>query len=536
MILQNSADELEMGIRVIKTAVFYVGESTKGRAAVVYDAMLKRFSNHRSALATAANGRIVFHCDKTGRSTMPPVSLPDGADAFERPSKRMALATGVALAYCSGLPLALPLLSLDFSMRTVKRSRLLQLRLTGSEEIMLGVSGPLGDPVPTRRLGGGGFSLVNFGNTDCPNCVNGDSGNFIQTKSHNYVRSALTAEAVAFTQNRELAVMSMEDVADIVGGGVGKTAFPVQLPDPAAAIQLFCKKKHAVDVALSALPTLPPDTKVSVDMDLAVILVSGLSPNWFASIAAEEAQPQSAGEDAQPKSTFADELQAAWAPLVSDLLIDALAAKHQETPYCHAVKNLSKATTENASRAAKSDALRAIRFVSQWAPEHWQNDQFRLNTSLNRIVEYDPKGSHRIEHCREVLADGSYVVVDGLFDHVTEPTQLYVKTTVAHAREALRDLLAASQEAFPSPATLSKAIAGTYAPCGTTVIVRGNPKLFLLAVAVLILDRKGVAEEDTGEVHAAIQVFGHAPILPLFNFSLNSPCREDSSWVLALVG
>jgi hypothetical protein len=506
-----------MGIRVLKTAVFYVGEFTKGRAALVYHASLQRFKNRSSVLVTAANGRIVFHC-RAGRTLKLPVSLPDGADALERPGIRMALATGVALAQCSGLPLALPLLSTGFSMATFKRSRKCAIRLTETEEIMLGLSKASGDPVPTRPRGGGGFSLVKFGKTDCENCLNGDSGNFIRTTDHNYVRNALTAEAVEFTRNRELDVVSMEQVADIVGGGVGETAIPVQLPDPAAAIQLFCEKKHAVDVALSALPTLPPGVNVSVDMDLALFLVSGLSPSWFTSMAAEEELSQSddseeeeeeeEDEDDHEELPFAAKLKLEWAPFVSAQLSDARSAKHQKTPYCHAVEKLSKVTSENAGGgAAKPDALRAIRFVSERAPEDWQNHQFQLNTSLNRIAKYDPKSSsHRIEHCREVVKDGSYVVVDGLSDHVTEPTQLYVKTTVDEARRALRDLLAASQEAFPSPATLSKAIAGTYAPCGTTVIVRGNPKLFLLAVAVLILDRKGVAEEDTGEVHAAIQV------------------------------
>ena len=423
-----------------------------------------------------------------------PIVLVEGDFCFAPRGKARSRATAVALAQCCCLSLALPHVPASHSLAKFRpeyqRQRTSCFPLTDQCLAVLGLLSAGGDPSALITDRSDGLGVVRFGSIDCPNVKRASAGNYFDTTDQHYVRGALAKEAELEVTKRALDVISMSEVVRRVAGGVeGVMDVPCRLSNPVAALQFLTRRDFAVDVSASSLAGLPVETTMRVDVDLMIMIATGLSPAWTAF---REARASQVVVVAAPTaaSAFAQQVRAFCAPFASDLAAKAGAFAPRETPYLHAVASFSEATSTSGWGAVPQDALDAVRFIADLCPGEWLRHQTRVNDSFNEFVRYDPKGPHKLEHCREILDDpGRWSVVSGFNDHCTEPMGAIVRAPVDILRDVARDVMMAAKLELETPADFAKYMASRYAPKGNMVTVRGNSKLFLLSIVVLTLER-----------------------------------------------
>ena len=470
---------------------------------------------------------MIFLCDALGVPYLP-VSLEAGVfGAARRGGMVKAQATGVALVQASCLALALPHLPSNFSLKQLAapvkpkrlppramayvRQRTSRLLLTDQCLAHLGLLLATGDPNAKIGARSDGFSRSNFGRVDCSNLQAAVEGKYFHTTDQHYVRNGVRDEVEKLYFSQKVQIFSMTGFVQKVLGArkAGEMIMPCHLPDPAATISFLTKRDFAVDPSAEAEAALPAETKIHVDVDLAVFLLRGPDSAWASYKLGQLALPPAAV--APPPSAFAQKVKACCAPLAQRLFADAhRTAATPDTAYHHAVDSFSAATSAADWGTVPKDALEAASFVLSRCPKHWRDDQCRMNDSFREFVRYDSKGPFKFEHCRSAFLDADeWTVLAGIADHVSEPVQVLVRAPVHFVREAAVDILAAMKIVNESPSDCAKLRASRSAPAGTFVTVRGNSKLFLLSILLLVMERCETqfgVDLTAGKVIGAVQV------------------------------
>jgi hypothetical protein len=518
----------------IKTAVFYVDKTTRGRGAVVFQAVRQRWGKRRFIAVAEVRGMpgVCFHINDRGGPLFP-VSLQQGSSFIERSGRARIRATGVALAQTCCLALAPPNLPVGFAhklksgpaylpkatscaekgstLAKYARQRSGRLQLTPECLTYLGLLAAGGDPsakIGTRLGGTGVLSVGHFGSVNCPNAQAAASGRFFRTTNQHYVRGGVQEEVENALSRKKVHILSMAAFVQKAMGSTKAMIMPCHLPDPPATITYLTKRDFAVDVSAEAELKLPPDTKIEVDVDLVVLVLTGPDKAWATYKVGQSAMSP---EPAPVKSAFALEVAAVCAPLAARIFADAHKTAARATPFFHAVDSFSAANSAAEWGSVPKDAVYAAAFTLERCPKHWKDDQCQLVDNFEGFVQYDPKGRHKIEHCRWALEDSSqWTVLAGFSDYVTEPLQGFVRAPVPLVRECARDILDAFKIVNASPADFAKLRAARSAPTGLSVTVRGNCKLFLLSTILLVMERcqsQFGVEFSTGRVFGAVQVF-----------------------------
>ncbi len=515
--------------------MFYVDKATRGRGALLFRAVGHRSVKRRVIAVAEVRGMpaVCFHANVRGGPLLP-LSLQQGSSFIDSRGRTRARATGVALAQTCCLALAPPNLPVGFvhksksgptylpvvpscaqkgsTLTKYVRQRSGRLQLTPECLAYLGLLAAGGDrnaKIGTRLGGTGVLRVGHFGSVGCRNVEAASRGRFFHTTSQHYVRGGVLEEVEKFFLNKKVHILSMTEFVHKVTGSTKPEAMimPCHVPDVRAAIKFLTKRDCAVDVSAEAELKLPPDTKIEVDVDLVVLVLTGPDKAWAGYKAGQSAMPP---EPAPVKSAFALQVAAVCAPLAARISADAHKTAARATPFFRAVDSFSEANSAAGYGTVPNDALYAAAFTLERCPKHWKDDQCQLVDNFEAFVQYDPKGRHKIEHCRWAFADASqWTVLAGISDHVTEPMQGFVRAPVGFVRECARDILAAFKTVNASPADFAKLRAARSAPTGLSVTVRGNCKLFLLSTILLVMERcqsQFGADFATGRVIGAVQV------------------------------
>ena len=480
------------------------------------NSMKRRFSisvSHRDG-----SPQFNFRCDPNGLPFLP-VGIVDNGRRIEVRGRAKARSVGVALAQCFCLSVALLRTRAAFTLAesrppTFKRQRAGRFPLTNECLTHLGLLTAGGDPLANVSKRADGFSVMNFGSIDCSNVRAAAARTFFETKGRKLVRLATTKEAELEVLKRPLQRFTMDAFVQGVSGGVpGAMDLPCCLTNPAAAIKLMASKSFAVDVKQAAARELPPDAKVRVDVDLAVLLITGFSSQFNDFRVAQVA----AAEFAEPVSAFQETVRAACRLLADKYVDQANSSALGDTPFIRAVSTFSEATSPDGFGSVPTDALFAVRYILKNSPAHWRDEQTCVHDSFKEFVKYSSTGKGKFEHCRWAFAAdcGNFTLLDGFRDSVSEPTQALVRVQPHMAKECARDVLRAFKVENESPADFAKLMASWGAPTGSYVTIRGNSKLFILATIVLILDR---CEHEYGVDFSDAEIVGAVQVIVILGF------------------
>lgn len=510
----------------------YLDFTSEGRGLLVVRANDNRTNKRYSISVSHRDGspQLYFRCDWRGVPFLP-VSIVDSGRIIELRGRAKARAVNVALAQCFCLSLALLRTPASFSLAACrpvgyKRKEAARFPLTNECLTHLGLLTAGGDPSANVATRADGFSVMNFGSIDCSNVRAAAARTFFETKDRKLVRLATSKEAELEVLKRPLQRFTMDSfILAVAGGAPGAMDLPCCLSNPAAAIKLMAGKSFAVDVKQAAAKDLPPDAKVRVDVDLAVLLITGFSSHFMDFRLVQEA----ALEVVEPISEFEEFVRSACRPIAEKYVAEAHRQVLRDTPYIRSVMRFSEATHADGYGSVPNDALFAVRYILSTSPLHWRDEQTCVHDSFKDFVQYSSTGKGKFEHCRWAFAAdcGKFTLLDGFRDSVSEPTQALVRVSPHMAQECARDVLMAFKVENESPADFAKLIASRGAPTGSYVTIRGNSKLFILSILVLILnrcEREFGIDFATEEIVGAVQVISYLHVHKCGSFAIHQFC------------